>query len=111
MSGGHFDYAQFHLGQIAEGIKDVIDKNYVEVPPEKHDPRDYDKDGKLYEDCKYYYAFPLEVIEKFKEGYNLLRKAYVYAQRIDWLLSGDDGEETFLIRLENDLKELKDGKD
>ena len=108
MSGGHFDYAQFHLGQIAEGIKDVIDKNFVEVPSGDHHPWDFDKDGNIYEDCKYYYAFGPEVIEKFKEGYEILRKAYVYAQRIDWLLSGDDGDKTFLERLDKDLKELND---
>ena len=111
MSGGHFDYAQFHLGQIAEGIKDVIDKNYVEVPKYEHEQWDYDNNGNLYEECKYYYAFKPEVIEKFKEGYELIRKAYVYAQRIDWLLSGDDGDETFLKRLENDLKDLNNGED
>jgi hypothetical protein len=36
----------------------------------------------------------------------VLRKAAVYAQRVDWLLSGDDGEETFLERLKKDLDKL-----
>jgi hypothetical protein len=30
----------------------------------------------------------------------------VYAQRVDWLVSGDDGEESFITRLAEDLKEL-----
>jgi hypothetical protein len=55
------------------------------------------------------YDYSDEVIMKFKEGIEALKKAYVYAQRIDWLLSGDDGEESFLRRLEEDLEELKQG--
>jgi hypothetical protein len=41
-----------------------------------------------------------------KEGIEVLKRAQIYAQRIDWLLSGDDGEESFLKRLEKDLNEL-----
>ena len=105
MSGGHFDYAQFHLGQIAESIKDVIDKNGK--PKSHHERWDYDNDGKLYPDCVNYYDFSDETVERFKEAYDILKKAYVYAQRIDWLLSGDDGEDTFHERLEKDLAELE----
>ena len=42
-----------------------------------------------------------------KEGIEILKKAQIYAHRIDWLLSGDDGEESFLKRLEEDLNELE----
>jgi len=48
----------------------------------------------------------LESIENILEGYEgieLLKKAQIYAQRIDWLLSGDDGEDTFHKRLSQDL--------
>jgi hypothetical protein len=37
----------------------------------------------------------------------VLRVAAVYAQRIDWLLSGDDGEESFLKRLKEELGQLE----
>lgn len=107
MSGGHFDYMQYHLQEIAESIKDVIDKNYVEVLDGEHDSWDYDENGNLHEWAKYHYAYSPEVIKQFKKGYEIIMKAYVYAQRIDWLLSGDDGEETFLKRLKEDLEELK----
>jgi hypothetical protein len=33
--------------------------------------------------------------------------AEIYAQRIDWLLSGDDGEDSFRKRLKEDLERLK----
>jgi len=41
---------------------------------------------------------------------DLLRKAEIYAQRIDWLVSGDDGNDTFLKRLEEDLNKLENEK-
>lgn len=108
MSGGAYNYAQFHIGEIAEHVKDVIVKNNVEVPNRKHDQWDYDKDGNLYDWAKYYYCFEPETIEKFKDAYRKLKEAYIYAQRIDWLLSGDDGEETFHERLKKDIEELEE---
>ena len=42
----------------------------------------------------------------FKEGYRLCKIAAAYAQRIDWLVSGDDGEECFHERLKDDLEGL-----
>ena len=47
------------------------------------------------------------MIIELKIGVEKLKEAYVYAQRIDWLLSGDDGEETFIERLKEDLDKLK----
>ena len=38
---------------------------------------------------------------------HILKQAEIYAQRIDWLLSGDDGEESFHERLKEELEELK----
>lgn len=52
-------------------------------------------------------GYPPEIIEKFKEAERVLRMAYVYAQRIDWLLSGDDGEDSFLERLSEDLRKIR----
>ena len=99
MSGGHFDYKQRNLKEIADSIQRVIDDNLKEVKNE-------DRWHEVWDDRIYYYDYPEEVIAKFKEGVELLLKAQVYAQRIDWLLSGDDGEKTFLERLEEDLNNL-----
>lgn len=107
MSGGHYDYMQYNIARIAEEVKDVIVKNNVEVPNRQHESWDYDKDGNLHPWAKYYYCFEPETIEKFKVAYQKLQEAYIYAQRIDWLLSGDDGEETFHERLKEDLEELE----
>lgn len=84
MSGGHFDYKQHHLRDIADDIERVIAKN-----------------------AESEYRFDDKTIVRFREGVKALRIAETYAQRIDWLLSGDDSEESFHERLETDLKEIK----
>lgn len=108
MSGGFFDYQQHKIFEIAESIQSVIDKNGVLMTgSELKDAFVSPEMIKTYPELAYHYSYPPEVIEKFKEGVELLRKAYVYAHRIDWLLSGDDGEESFLRRLNEELNNLK----
>lgn len=49
-----------------------------------------------------------------KQAYLQIRKAYVYAQRVDWMLSGDDGEDDLQTRLQEELDEVQqefDNKD
>jgi hypothetical protein len=104
MSGGAFDYNQYKIGYIADQIDEVIVKNGLEKTPEELknnwiDPEWYKK----YPEDLFHYKYPDDVIEKMKEGVEILKKAEIYAQRIDWLLSGDDGEKSFLSRLEEDL--------
>lgn len=57
------------------------------------------------------YGLSKETIKEFKKGVELLKKAQVYAQRIDYLLSGDDGEDNFHQRLKEDLANLKRKKE
>ena len=52
-------------------------------------------------------GFSEDTIQEFKLAVWYLKQAFVYTQRIDWLLSGDDGEETFHERLKKDLEKLK----
>ena len=108
MSGGHFGYDQHKIGYIADEIEQLIRKNGKEKTKEEmedegwRDPDWYEK----YPEDKFHYKYPDEVIEEFKKGLEILRQAEVYAQRIDWLVSGDDGEESFLERLKEDLNNL-----
>ena len=92
MSGGYLDdYGYFRLHETIEAIEDLIAKNDVEQMNdwgEKIDP--YSK----------------ETIGRFKEAIRALKRAYVYAQRIDWLVSGDDDEKTFHERLPEDLAKI-----
>ena len=48
-----------------------------------------------------------EVIERLTMAVRILRHAQVYAHRADWLLSCDDGEDSFLCRLAEDLEKLQ----
>ena len=42
------------------------------------------------------------------EAVKALEIAYIYAQRVDRLLSGDDGDESFLRRLKEELNQNKE---
>ena len=80
MSGGAFDYVQFRLQHEAiDELKKIINENV---------------NDKKYSD---------DTIEKFKIGLNSLELALIYLNRIDWLVSGDDSENTFHQRLSEDL--------
>ena len=89
MSGGHFDYSQFHIRQIADAVESIIEQEENPVEDE------------------YTYEFTENTLAEFRNGLLFLRMAEIYAQRIDWLISGDDGEETFHKRLAEDLKEMR----
>ena len=108
MSGGAFEYSQYKIGYIADQIEETVIKNGVEKTPEEikddwHNDEWYEK----YPEDKFHYKYPDEVIEKMKDAVKALKIAQVYAQRVDWLLSGDDGEESFLRRLDDELKKLE----
>ena len=92
MSGGYFDYNQYVIGRIADDVDGFIRNNNDLELDQWGDTR-----GRNYS---------LEVITKFQAALKLLRAAEVYAQRIDWLVSGDDTEDSFLRRLEEDLSKL-----
>lgn len=91
MSGGHFDYDQYKISQIADMIEQLIISNDDQTLCEWGVPK-----GR---------GYPSEVIAQFKHGLDIIRRAFVYAQRIDWLVSGDDDPESFLVRLNQELQE------
>ena len=109
MSGGKFDYKQYEFGYIADEIESIIEKMGREKTREEineegwNDPNRYEK----YPEDKFHYKYPDKVTEKFKKCIELLKETQIYVHRIDWLLSGDDSEDGFLRRLNNDLKSLK----
>lgn len=117
MSGGHFDYQYYNLDYIAEDIDEYInghelDEDDVERYIRDNELEDLEKDyiRKHKHTIPNYYGYKDEVVEKIKEGLAVIRKAYVYAKRIDYLLSGDDGEASFLSRLQKDLDKLNETK-
>ena len=110
MSGGTFDYNQRRIRYIADDIEQEIAKSGKPKSKRELKEEGWYRDSSWYE--KYpedlnHYKYRDEIIEEFKKGYEMLRKAEIYAQRIDWYLAGDDGEESFMERLKQDLDALE----
>ena len=117
MSGGSFDYYQWHIDDIANSIENYIyghsiDEDRIEEYIKDHWLEDKEKEYilKNKHTLPNSYEYSKETIKEFKKGLAILRKAYIYAQRIDWLLSDDDGEESFHKRLKEELDNLKNKK-
>ena len=49
----------------------------------------------------------LKTLRKFKMAIKYLKIAQIYTKRIEWLLSGDDGEDSFHERLREELEDYK----
>jgi hypothetical protein len=82
MSGGHFDYIQYRIEDASEEIGFLIRDNNKKGTNEFGDP--------------IYRSFSDEVIEKFKSGKSLIDVCAKIVKEIDYLVSGDNGEESFL---------------
>ena len=88
MSGGYFEYQQYHIQDIIEKLEET--KVKIENDEEYHQ---YDKKK--------------ELLQEISNGIDYLNLAQIYTQRLDWLFSGDDGEGSFFERLEEELDEYK----
>jgi hypothetical protein len=77
MSGGHFNYKQHVFHDIANDIQELIDKNNVK------------------DEFGFTYNYPKDILQKFSETIKVLHIVEEMVHRIDWLVSGDDGEKTF----------------
>lgn len=84
MSGGYFDYNYSHIQEVIEQLEYLLTSD--EAQPIREDLANV-------------------TLNKMEEGLEILQKAKIYAQRIEWLISGDDSEESFHRRLEEDLEE------
>jgi hypothetical protein len=108
MSGGTFDYNQRRIREIAERVEFEIaisgkPKSQRELKDESwRDESWYEK----YPEDLNHNQLRDEIMVEFKNAYEILRKAEIYAQRIDWYLAGDDGEDSFIERLKEELDDL-----
>lgn len=75
MSGGHFDHEQYNIERVADEIKKIIDDRY---------------------------QYSEETRERLRDAHDACRVAAMLIQRVDWLVSGDDSEESFHRRLVED---------
>ena len=92
MSGGHFQYKQNEIGHIADEIETIVENN---------DSTERDRYGDSIG-----WGYEPEVIAEFRNAVRALRIAQVYAQRVDWLVSCDDGPESFIRRLREELAKV-----
>lgn len=81
MSGGHFDYQEYGINEIIEEIDRLIDKNQIITSGGYVDDINFD--------------FSLKTIIRFKQASHCLKQAQKMVRRIDYLVCGDDSEETF----------------
>lgn len=73
MSGGHFDYRQYHIQEIAETLDlDLTESDYVRE------------------------ELSIETKEFMKETLYLLRDVAARVHALDYLLAGDIGEDSLL---------------
>lgn len=77
MSGGHFDYNQYRLDDIADQIE-----------------RDLNRRGKV-TDWGTTFVIPKDIANKMVETIVMLRKCGKMVHAIDWFMSGDTGDDSF----------------
>lgn len=105
MSGGAFDYNRYKIRDIHQHIQQELDKQGKEKS--KEDLKYYDKEYlEKYPEERFEHVYREDVQQIFKEGIEILKKAEIYAQRNDWYLSGDDGEDSLVSRLKSDLSKI-----
>lgn len=86
MSGGCFNYEQHRCEEIASKIDELIKENHTK------------------NEWGYANNYSEEIIEKFNETAYNLRRAGEMAQRVDWLASGDDDENSFIERWKDEVR-------
>jgi hypothetical protein len=94
MSGGKFDYMQYRIDQVADDLNQQI---------RRAESGEKDQYG-------YSLNYKPETIAKFKECEETLRRAAAMLQRVDWLLSDDDGEDNFHIRWAEEVPKSTEDK-
>jgi hypothetical protein len=99
MSGGHFRYINRFFDEVAEEIERLVRDN--DLPAVDGDPYRYNPDEPRG------FGFSPEVLVRFREAAATCRRAAVMANRVDYLVSADDGEDNFMQRWDHDLAALE----
>ena len=87
MSGGHFDYVQYRITQAADELEQYIRRCESDETDELGWKPEYSP----------------ETMAKFRECEATVRRAGDMLHRVDWLICGDDGEDTFHERWSDDV--------
>lgn len=97
MSGGHFNYTQHYINDIADEIQRQIDLSGQTVQTMTYGEYSTETHSDL----------SPEVLAKFQQAIDTLRLAAIMAQRIDWYISCDDGEQAFHDRWNQEISAYK----
>lgn len=82
MSGGYFDHSERNFLDVAEQIIEYVEDNQISGLDERFSP---------------------EVLERLREAVQVMKMAAIYHKHVDYLFSGDYGEESFLFHLKRAL--------
>lgn len=95
MSGGHYDYKCFEVSQFAEMVDmTIISRSESRV---EHYSPEYSETIE---------ALPKPLLDKMQVFVDVMRKCAEMAKDIEWMMSGDTGEEGTDKRLHNSLTEV-----
>ena len=109
MSGGSMDYAYWRIQDAAKHIQHELanaelcrrNKRFYDVSKryqEEHPDVDYLKSPEALTDA---------VIKRLRDALVCVRNASIYAERVEWLTSGDDGYENFCMRTDEQLADCE----
>lgn len=96
MSGGAFEYKQYKIQDLIEDMENLL----VRLDKEPIDSFECDSLKRYVDDSEL-------LKNKIKENIGYLKRAYIFTQRIDWFISGDDCEENFYERLKEEIEKLE----
>lgn len=91
MSGGHYDYKCFEVSQFAEMVAMTI--------KERSKDREVDHGGYIEQRT----ALPKPLLDKMQVFVDVMRKCAEMAKDIEWMMSGDTGEDGTLRDLHRGL--------
>lgn len=89
MSGGHFDYGCFRISQFADELQHEIDINSDETTDDFGDRRGY--------------GFSDDTLLRLRTSQRVIETAGKLAREIEWLYSGDHGEDSFCLLVDKIL--------
>lgn len=109
MSGGSMDYVAWKIKDAAMHIQNELANAELRR-----------KSGRFFAVSKYYHdkhpdvgylkspeSLTDAVIKRLIDALVCVRQAAIYAERVEWLTSGDDGYESFCLRLDEELSDCK----
>ena len=86
MSGGFFNYKQYELSTMISEIESVLQRQ-----------------GTVDDGGYQYPSYPEDIVDRMKETICQMQKCENMLQRVDWFLSGDDGDDSFRRRWKEEV--------